>query len=109
MTIIQRLPMLTVLGGALIPPAPWPAGAAGPATADRAGFAGRAGHGHPGDATPRGLWRSPAAGPAAGLALAVAGPWSAAGRPRDDLRRASQAGGQREPRTSGTRMRGRGS
>ncbi|HEV3293702.1 MAG TPA: hypothetical protein VG123_32380 [Streptosporangiaceae bacterium] len=106
MTIIQRLPMLTVLGGALTLPAAWPAGAAGPATADRAGFAG---HGRPGDATPRGLWRSPAAGPAAGLALAVAGPWSAAGRPRGDLRRAGQAGGQRAPRASGTRMRGRGS
>ncbi|HEY6276821.1 MAG TPA: hypothetical protein VIX86_10865 [Streptosporangiaceae bacterium] len=93
MTTIQRLPLLTMLGTALILPA---------------GFPGGTSHGRYGDATPRGLWRSAAAGPAAGLVQAVTGRPIAAGPARGDLRHAIRPGGPLAARASRTRARGRG-
>jgi hypothetical protein len=82
MTTIQRLPLFSRLGSALV----LPAGPAG------------SGPGHPGGATQRGLWRSRVAG-LAGLALAAAVPQAAA---------APRPAGHRAAGTGVTRERGQG-
>jgi hypothetical protein len=92
MTTVQRLPLLTMLGSALV----LPGGSAG------------TGYGRPGDATARGRWRLLAAGPAS-LALAATGPRPATGLARRALRRAGQSHVGRAPRAAVTCLRGRGS